>query len=235
MSTRQTENLTEAVVTDKEVADFLLKHREFFDEHPEILAELNLQHPTGKAISLIERQVDVLRQQKKEVEKKLNNLIQIARENDNLNKRIQKLTLELLSATSADDIFTIVDESLHNDFDADRVHLILFRTPQAETGSNNVSVVKRQDDGLEIFNKFFEAGKPICGRLNKEQSAYLFGDEEERIASAALVPLCHADDCVGMLAIGSFNTGRFHSGMGTLFLSYLGDMIGRTLHPVLDT
>jgi uncharacterized protein YigA (DUF484 family) len=234
MSTSQKEDLQEPVVTDKEVAEYLAEHPDFFDKHPEILAELSLHHPSGRAISLIERQVDVLRQQKKDTEKKLNNLIQIARENDNLNKRVQKLTLELFSAMTADDVFTIVNESLHDDFDADKVNIILFRHPQSEAAHDNVAVVNRQDNSLDIFSKFFESRKPICGRLNKEQSQYLFANDEANIASAALVPLCHSDDCLGMLAIGSQNSGRFHSGMGTLFLNYLGDMIGRTLHPLLE-
>jgi uncharacterized protein YigA (DUF484 family) len=233
MSSRQSKNLQETGISDKEIAEYLQQHPEFFEKHAELLAELRIPHHSGRAISLIERQVQMLRNKNRELDKKLNNLIQIARENDSLNKRVQKMTLELLSATDLQGIFTTIQESLRDDFQADSVVIRLFQQPAEDTGSGDIAIVSRDDQELDIFNRFFESRKPLCGRLNKEQSAYLFGDNAEHIASAALLPMCHTD-CFGMLAIGSRDSNRFHSGMGTLFLTYLGEVIGKTVQPYLE-
>jgi uncharacterized protein YigA (DUF484 family) len=234
MTTSQNENLEPVSISDKDVADYLEKHPEFFDRYPELLAELKLRHATGNAISLIERQVDVLRGQKRDLDQKLNNLIQIARENDALNKRVQKMTLSLIEADNLQDIIATIQDSLRQDFEADSVVIRLFHMPLEELGNTDVAVVDPADTQLEIFKRFFESRKPICGRLGKEQGEYLFGDNAGDIASAALLPIC-SHECYGMLAIGSTDSKRFYSGMGTVFLTYLGDMIGRVIKPHLAT
>jgi len=83
------------------------------------------------------------------------------------------------------------------------------------------------------FGKFFDRNKPICGPLDQAQAAFLFGDNAESIISAALVPITGQQDVIGMLAIGSFDINRFHPAMGTVFLTYIGEMIGRSLEPYL--
>ncbi len=228
MSKQQTDKLQESVTSAKEVAEYLKKNLDFFESRPELLANLKLKHHSGSVISLIERQVDVLREKNRELEQKLNNLISIARENDALNKRMQKMTLSLIEASDLNEIMTSIQESLRNDFEADSVVIRLFRQPDEDIESVKVTIVDRRDPRLDIFKRFFESRKPICGQLSKEQSDYLFAEESSQIASAVLLPIC-GNDCYGMLAIGSADSKRYYSGMGTLFLTYLGDIIGLIL------
>jgi len=231
MSTHQKETVQEPAISDKEVAQYLCSHPDFFDKHTELVSELKLRHPTtGQSISLIERQVTILREQKKELDQKLRNLIRIARDNDSLHKRMQKMTLALMEAESLGDVFSITQELLRIDFNADSIVIRLFTKPKEEPVIDNIEYVKKNDPSLEIFEKFFETRKPICGRLNQAQSDYLFGDNAGNISSAALIPICDRT-CFGMLAIGSEEHNRFHHSLGTLFLSHMGEVIGRSLRP----
>lgn len=232
MSSRQTNNLQQPAVTEESVAEYLRLHPDFFDNHIDLVAELRLRHPALGAVSLIERQVSVLREQKRELEKKLNNLIQIARENDSLSKRMQKLTLLLMEKSNVSELFSELHDRLVDDFQADSVVIRLLQGIDSPADDERVAVLRSEDEAFEAFRKFFSSRRPICGRLNKAQSRYLFADESEVVRSAALIPICDKQ-CFGLLAIGSKDPKRFHPAMGTVFLTHMGEVIGRALRPYM--
>ncbi|MDT8321603.1 MAG: DUF484 family protein, partial [Xanthomonadales bacterium] len=82
--------------TDEVIAQHLRENPDFFDRHPEILERLELGHESGVATSLIERQVERLRQHNNELDRQLKRLMQIASENERLMSRLHQLTLKLL-------------------------------------------------------------------------------------------------------------------------------------------
>ena len=227
MSSHQEQDMNIDGVSEKDVVEFLQKHPTFFDNHINLLAELRLPHPTGNAVSLIERQVNVLRESNKKLEQKLNNLIQIARDNDRLNARTQKLALALLEAATLDDVYYSMQEILVNDFDANAMSLRIFIEPKDTHGLDDV-FTSRDALAKGVFDKFFSTNKPLCGSLNFLQADFLFDDKATKIQSAALIPVCD-NECFGMLAIGSEDEKRFHPAMGTVFLTHIGEMVGRKL------
>ena len=87
-------------LADESVVDYLLGHPDFFEAHAELLSKLKVPHPTGTAVSLIERQVEVLRGQNRQLERKLVDLIEVARANDTLIERIHRLALALLEGAN---------------------------------------------------------------------------------------------------------------------------------------
>jgi hypothetical protein len=84
-----------------------------------------------------------------------------------------------------------------------------------------------------MFRDFMKQGKPKCGELQHEQLAYLFGSQAKETGSVALVPIT-GERTMGILAIGSRDASRFHSGKGTEFLRRLGDVVGRTLQVMTE-
>jgi uncharacterized protein YigA (DUF484 family) len=87
---------------------------------------------------------------------------------------------------------------------------------------------------LQHFETFLKGSRPQCGRFKAEQLQYLFGDQAQAIESVALIPLGH--HCKhGLLAIGSQEASRFHPGMGTLFLTHLGELMDLLLGEHLET
>jgi len=215
---------SEGILTEREVADYLHKHPDFFQRHEHLLETLTLPHPHGgKAISLIERQVGLMREQKQLLKKQLHQLSQSARTNEMLLERLQAQILTLIDSTSIDDAMERMRKGLHDDFDADAVELHLFGEQEHE--------IRSDDPVLKHFQTVLHNKRPICGHLRPEQLRFLFGERSEEIASAVLIPLCESpqDECMGLLGIGSKDAKRYHPEMGTLFVNHLGAVATRIL------
>lgn len=235
MSTqRKTASIDESL--ERDIVKFLENHPDFFERHPDLLGNLRLPHASGQAISLIEKQVSVLREQNTTFKKRLDRLIENARANEILNEQINSLILSLLDSASLDAVINIVEKRLSNDFNADAVIIRLFNTGHPAMAAHP-EVIDWNEPALGAFEKIIAGRKPICGSLKPGQLDSLFNDEAGNIGSAALIPLVesdHSTTCYGMLAIGSHDHMRFRSDMGTMFLKHLGDVLARVLRSHLD-
>lgn len=209
------------------VEAYLRAHPDFFEHHLPLLATLKVPHAAGGMVSLIERQVSVLRDTNRQLERKLLDLVQVARENEDLSSRLHRLARGLLETDQLDDTIATAREQLRNDLHSTHVVIRLFGDEAKEKGD------KSQVD-VSMFDGLFESGRPICGRLTQAQSVYLFGEQVGEIASAVMIPL-NEGRRLGILALGSPETDRFHPGMGTLFLGYLGELIGAAIKARLNT
>ncbi len=213
--------MADAMMDENVIADYLQSHPEFFQRHSDLLSTLQVPHQAGTA-SLIERQVAVLREKSRDLEEQLNGLIRTARGNEQIVTRLQRFTLELMRADSLDDVIATCQEILRDDFNADFVTLRIIG------GDDTMHFVAPDNKTLEYFDKLFESKKPICGRLKEEQQAFLFANNAKSINSVALIPLAGAER-MGILALGSEDETRFHPGMGTVFISHLGELISTSL------
>lgn len=224
-----------------DIAEYLRKHPEFFEQHPEVLADINISHRFQGAVSLVERQVKNLREQNYKFKHQLDELIAIARENDVLNERVHRLTLGLLDAKSINDVYIALDDALRGDMQADAIAVKLFIDADAiEIDHDNELMqtifVHMDDPQMEEYKTILSHEKPSCGPLKPEQTLYIFGkDMGADIESAALIPIggdsCTDMNCpfLGMIAIGSEDPQRFHASMGTMFLSNLGEIVSRII------
>jgi uncharacterized protein YigA (DUF484 family) len=210
------------------VASYLRKNPEFLDENPDILEVLELNHRSGTAVSLIERQVDSLRASNEDMQKQLNRLMQVAAENEQLMTRLHHLTLELMTINSRQEFFTHLGNSLLNDFNADILQIFLVDGEIAAEAGDDVVGIQPDDPGLEQFEAQLNKGDTVCGRLAQSKLEFLFGSKARWVQSTALTPLGE-NGCVGMMAIGSADPARFYPGMGTLFLELLADVISTSL------
>lgn len=232
MSTERKTGLQDVSDTEQTVSDYLLKHPEFFESHTEILTRLKVPHPSGHAVSLIERQVEVLRQQNRQVERKLVDLIEVARANDSLIERIHRLAIALLETHSLPERLYALAEELRSRFGADEVTLFLFNDRAVNDDAGPARWLKPDDGGLDQFREFLKSGKPHCGRLRAPQLEFLFGDQAERISSAALIPLGERSR-LGLLAVGSHEADRFSPTLGTAFLVRIGELVTAAIRPLL--
>jgi uncharacterized protein YigA (DUF484 family) len=210
--------------TTEQIAAYLDQHPRFFDEHPELLAGLNLSHSSGKAVSLIERQVQVLRDQNEALKGRLVELVDVARDNDRLNGRMHEMTLDLLQADSLVELLDTLEDHLRNEFRADAIALRLVQPEEGLRRETDVTALVIDEPTKALFATSLCDGKAQCGRLKQEQLEFLFGDRAAGIASAAVMPLGHHGR-EGLLAIGSREADRFSPRMGTLFLSHLAELL----------
>lgn len=217
----------------EQVEQYLREHPEFFNDHLALVASLRIPHAAGPAVSLIERQVAVLRDQNQQYKRKLMELVQVGRDNDTLHRNLHQLTLALMRAHGLADVIERVHGHLRDDFKVDSVALRLARLPAGFATDTCTLPLEAGDPALASFAAFFRAVRPLCGELKPDQLAFLYGDQAEAIASTALIPL-GVEAELGMLAIGSHDEHRFHPAMDTLFLRCLGELVACALTPYLE-
>ena len=210
------------------VASYLRKNPDSLDDYPDVLETLEINHQSGSAVSLIERQVEQLRASNGEMSKQLNRLVQVASENEELMSRIHQLTLEPMTIDSRQDVFTHLGNSLLYDFGADILQICLFDQETVSEAGEDVIVIQVDDPDLEPFKVLLEKDQTVCGRLSESKLEFLFGSKARWVQSTALIPLGE-NGVVGMMAIGSSDASRFYPGMGTLFLDLLANVISATL------
>jgi len=231
MSIQQEQDELELRTGAQEVEQYLHQHPEFFETHFKLLSELKIPHNAGgSTVSLIERQVAVLRQQNKKQQRQLSDLLAIARDNDKLSKQVFKLTVGLMDAPSLAGAFLVLNNRLHQDFNADAVSIRLLPvTAKKGSGVDLNEYIVQPDVMRRLFQKNLKEGRPVCGRLKEVQRKYLFGSYSDRIQSLALLPLVAENYSFGLLAIGSQQEYRFHSGKGTVYLSQMSKIISKSI------
>lgn len=221
---------TGAEFTEQNVVDYLLAHTDFFERHTDLLIKLKLSHPAGDAVSLIERQVELLRSQNRNLERRLVDLVEVARANDSVLERLHQLALALLGADEAGERVRLLEDSLRSRFGADEICLLMFAGEAEALGLDNVRRAERAE--LTDFARFLEDGKAWCGRLRPGQLALLFAGQAAGVASTALVPVGNRAR-LGMLALGSHKAEHFSPTLGTVFLNRIGELTELALQPLL--
>jgi len=232
MSTQTARGLPAGQTDEERIERFLTLNPDFFERHQPLLARMRLPHMrTGSTVSLVERQVEVLRDQKTDADRRLAEFIAVARANDQLAERIHRFTRRLLRATTAASAMTALEASLREDFDAFHSVLLLTAPVASLEGSYEPFLRKlaADDANMRTFEALLATGKPRCGQVRDTQRDFLFGPEAASIGSVALVPLGEGGS-LGLLALGSAERERFHPGMSTEFLKRMGELITDALN-----
>ncbi len=233
MSLKKKENHTSERSTENLVADYLKNNLDFFVKNPVILAELKIPHEHGGAISLVEKQLTVLREQNQETNKKIHELIEIATQNEELARRMHQLALTLIDADDPKDIFSTMYDNLKKNFHADRVIVRLFANPAFIDSSATDEFVGKESIEESLFKRIIEKREPLSGKMKHQQQVFLFGDDGDDIASSVMIPL-HGVGWGGILAIGSFDAERFQPGMGIELLANLGEILSFIIKPWIE-
>ena len=209
------------------VSKYLQQNPDFLEREPALLKHLELSHASGPAISLIEKQVQYLRTQNESLEQQLNQLIQVASDNEKLMSRLHQLTLELMSMGDLPSFFDRLSEALLSEFKADILNITLFDLKIEASPKTPLFHARRDDPEIQQFQDQLDKGQSVCGRLNRDKRDHLFDSRAQWVQSTALVPMGD----IGMLAIGSSDPACFYPGMGTLFLDLLAQVVTARLAP----
>lgn len=233
MTTQQARGITTEGMTDDAVAQFLQTYPDFFERHSSLLARLRLPHArnSGQTVSLVERQVDVLRERNRALERRLKELIDVARANEHVTEKIHRCARRLIRARTLAETVTAIEASLREDFEVTHTVLVLFMPEAAELKPLEgpfLRLMRRETADLRMFETFLSAAKPRCGQIRDAQRDYLFGPGNVEIGSVALAPIGQ-NAALGFLAIGSSDSDRFHPAMSTDFLARIGDHLREAL------
>ena len=220
-----TESVNELSAED--VANFLKANPDFFIKQEDLLADLSLPHESGKAISLLERQVTILRDRGLDARQKLNNLLENARNNDQLFDTTRNLVLALLRAKTITEIADVTQDQLSNQTNIDACEIILLSQDELK-----VSDTVRTESEAKLKTQFadvFRLKRTHCGSLDEEQTRYLFPGNGNNIKSTALCPIISNSEVLAIIAFGNQSDNYFNVNLDTLFLDFIGHVVGAVL------
>ncbi len=220
-----------ADLTSAQVEAYLQAHPEFFHQHLGLLEHLSIPHPSGNAVSLISKQLEIFRSKHHELENQLTALIEIAKENDSTLSQMHELTLALMEAQTIDDVKANLDKVFKDCFLTDFSSLRIIKD-DAKTYTSDI-FVDINDENLQHFYQELNSNQPKCGRPTLAQAKFLFGNIATEIKSCAIIPMVFTE-LEGLIAIGSKEDNRFHYSMGNLFLTQMSEVIGTRLITLLD-
>ena len=212
--------------TVKIVRDFLRDNPTFLDSNQDILESMDLPHHSGGAVSLVERQVSVMRDRNTEIRARLDNILTTAHDNDQLFEKTKQLVLKLLEAKNLATLIEVLHESLGKDFQIEFYSLTLFGTE--ETLPKTMARVVNVEQANEQVGTLLRANRVVCGVLREDEMTFLFGDNGTQVGSAASIPLRY-NNLYGVLAVGNTDPNFYTSSMGTLFLSYIAEVLSRLI------
>ena len=209
-----------------EVAAWLAEHPEFFAGREDLLADMVVPHAAGQAVSLVERQLGVLRDRNAELHRRLRDLMETARSNHRIFERTLEITASLVDASGPDDLVRRLAEGLKSGFDVDATVVRVI-----DLDGVGAAFAADAADGTmarEAVGNLLRPGRIVCGLLRDAELAFLFGTRAADIASAAVMPV-EIRGGVVLVALGSADADHFSPEMGTLFLRFLGDMLSQRL------
>lgn len=217
------------IETDKlgahEVAAWLRRHPRFLQQFPDLALTLVVPREQGATASLASYQLEVLRDKNRELSRRLHELFSNAQENERLSVRTQQLTLLLMRQKNAADTVRATAANLAEDFNGDLVRIVLLRPVEGLHEAEWLQVIDADDARLAPFRDCLASGEPLCGRLNPDKQALLYGPRADEVQSSVVLPVAG----IGLVAVGSRDPNRFFPGMGTLFVRMMIDAFAAAL------
>jgi hypothetical protein len=217
----------------RQVARYLAQNPDFFAEHMDLLESIKLPRENGKTVSLMTHQTNLLRERNIEMRQRLSQLLHNARDNDQLFLHSRRLLLALLDARTLAEAGEALQHSFREDFAVEFTSLIVFAPlPQRQMNNADSAQVRASSraSAEAAIGSILRNGRTVCGVLRPTETGYLFAEQASSVASAAVVPLANQ---LGVLAVGSGDPDHYRSSLGTLFLSYIGEVLDRVLPPLL--
>ena len=221
-------------ITENDIADYLANTPAFFERHAELLATIQLQSPFGqRAVSLQERQMEMLRDRIKGLEKKIVEMIRNGQDNVAIADRLHRWTRALMLTPVPAHLPEVLLRELQQQFLVPRAGLRVWGVDAAYADLPQAAAVS--DDA-----KSFAADltQPYCGANTGTEAVRWMSaadGDSAHVASLALVPLrrSSADAVFGLLALGSPDPTRYSADMATDFLARLGEVAGAALSRLL--
>lgn len=209
-----------------QIERYLLAHPEFFHQHLSLLENLSIPHPSGNAVSLVSKQLEIFRNKHHELESQLTGLIEIAKDNDLSLNRMHQLTLALMVAQSIDEVVVNLERVFVDCFltDFSAIRIVKRNDQQVE----HDVLVRSDDEGWQHFDSEMHKNQPKCCKPTLPQAQFLFADKAKEVKSCAIIPMVFAE-VEGVIGIGSRDESRFHYGLGSLFLTQISEVVATRL------
>ena len=213
------------LLTAEQVAEFLQRNPGFFENHVDLLVNLQIPHPHGgRAVSIGERQLVAVREKAKLLEDKLRELIQFGEENDLVGEKVHRLSCRLVEADGLDATLDTLYLDLLDHFAVPHVAARLWGVAEENPDTKEFAPVAPE------MREFVEKmATPYCGNHAVYETQAWFGEAAPHLKSFALVPLARDGVTFGVVALASEDPRRFYAEMGTLHLGRIGELVSHAL------
>lgn len=216
-----------------EVVRYLHEHPEFFDQYAELLMLVTIPDPhSGRAISITEKQLFMLREKVRQLEAKLAELISFGEDNDAIAEKVHRMALALLAASDLSGVLCALYAHLGGAFAVPHVMVRLWGR-----GAGSTQEFVPVDEALREQAAALKL--PYCGPAAGQAVVGWFGERGSHIRSLAQMPLRESGrgaepwgKCYGLLVLGSEEPHRFYPEMGTMYLERIGEMASAALQRV---
>jgi uncharacterized protein YigA (DUF484 family) len=200
----------------KDVELFLLDNLDFFKTRESLVGEMKFKHSNSSASSLLERQINKLRDEQSDLMNLLSSFVNTAQLNEDLFMKSKELTLSILGASNKDEIKETVQKSFTENFGVNNCKLDFY---------SNTRIADIEDKTGMSFHK----GAVYCGSFSKEKMEFLFKDV--KVESVALAVLIHNKE-IGILMLGSYDRTRYLGDEDTTFIEYIRDILEKKLESI---
>ncbi len=218
-------------ITEADIAQFLANTPGFFERHAELLASVQLTSPHGqRAVSLQERQMEMLRERHKGLEQKIMEMVRHSQENTALFDRLHRFTRVALVTQQPALLPERLLAALQHEFLIPQVALRLWGVAEPFAAAECA-----QEVSPDVKSFTASLALPYCG-ANSGFEASEWLPDSDTVTSMAMIPLHrnHAHDgSFGLLVLGSPDPTRYTAAMGTEFLVRIGEIAGAALARLL--
>ena len=212
-------------ITEDDIAEYLANTPGFFERHAELLSSVQLTSPHGnRAVSLQERQMEMLRAKIRGLELRLIEMIRNGQDNLGIADKLYSWTRHILLTADAAAVPEVLLRELKDQFLIPQAALRVW-------GSQGFEGQRCTEGVSEDVRSFATSlGAPYCG-LNSGFEATRWMDDAKSVMSMAMIPLRHdpAQPAFGLLVLGSPDATRFAADMGTEFLARIGELASAAL------
>ncbi len=218
--TKQRENK----VSSQEIAEYLILNPEFFKDNPEVLSSIEVVHDTGAAVSLIQKQVELLRSNYNSTTDKLMDLLKIAKNNEDIFFLTKELILNLLDASSIQEVTRLIEVSFEKDFGANKSILIYFSESPKNIPKGRL---RKPKEVTNFLGDVLNSKSIFCGEIDKNATNFIF-NQKISFKEVALVPL-KSNSISGMIALGTNQAGKYSENKDTLFLDFIAEIASKLI------
>ena len=210
-------NFFKKSISDSEVIKFLSDNPDFFLKNPDTLEKLEIKHETGEAVSLIEKQVEIIKKKNLLNKSKLSEFLVNAEYNQQLFIKVQKLVLKILNEKNIEKLSELTETFFEKELGTEICKIYFFTQEEIFELSNERIITP--EIATSIFSEVFNSGNIALGGIDKELSSMVFGSKAN-VEEGAICKF-HCEKIAGTLALGSSSKGKFAKDSETLFLEFL--------------
>ena len=239
-STLHEDNLFDYHDSDQQIAEYLRASPDFFARNPELLLEIEVPHHERGAVSLVERRLSMHREQSSDLRERLEEIVDVAHQNDNLAELLHYFSVGLISASSLGDVLRFTQSTLSSRLDCEEMRVLLFENELLEACLYDAPAsVRLADSGFARSAATLHTRRPVyCGYMTAPRLEQFFPGTLLDVRSASVIRLTHTTPTstvdIGYLALASENRSRFAPHMGTEFLGRFGSLLSARLAVFYD-